>query len=228
LIRFSGYGCPAATPDRDLPSRIASNPSELVHLSCPPERAIQAICDALACSSVHATILAPVGSFFSPQQSGAIDSVIFSPATAWCDHVSAECTVSVATIGHTRCWLAAVRAVAQAVRTETDMDERLRSCQQLRTDPCATARIRDTATLGEYMRDIGYQDGTFPDVLVLEPRLVAPGVVCAWLATTDAASEVAIAEEIGAIVAPQLREAERFAVLRKAWLAARGGDATCA
>jgi hypothetical protein len=227
FIRFGGYGCPATNSDERLQSHEVNEPLGLRYLSSPPERAIQAICNALECSSAHATILAPVGSFFSPQRTGAIDSVMFAPAAAWCSNVSVDCTVSVATISHTRCWLVAVRAVAQTVRTEADMDERLRSCPQLRINPSNTAKIRDTATLGEYMRDIGYQDGRFPDVVVLEPRLAAPGVVCAWLAVTDAASAVAIAEEIGAIAAPQLKETDRFAALRSAWLAAHGGAAAC-
>src|SRR5438445_4980337 len=55
LIRFDGYGCPSATSDHDLQSQAAGIRSGLRHRACPPERAIQAICCALECSSVHAT-----------------------------------------------------------------------------------------------------------------------------------------------------------------------------
>jgi hypothetical protein len=176
---------------------------------------VRSFADMLGCHSGHATVLAPIGCYASPLQVGGIDAVVIAAerdddlgrVTDW--------TYSCASIGHTRCWMLNVAGVASCT-SEENFQRRLAAAGRFRSFPEWMA-IRDSATLSEFARDSGRADARFPDIVILEAKLCGHAdrpIVVAWLALTDAAVSVALAEKIGAAVEPELTVNERFARIK--------------
>lgn len=178
----------------------------------------------LGCRSGHATVLAPIGCYASPLRAGAIDAVVIAPERDddSCGH--ADWTCSYASIGHTRCWIVNVVATASCP-TDVDLQRRVVATDRLVRFPKWMA-IRDTATLSEYARDCGRMDARFPDIVVLDAKPAgceSKAVVIAWLAMTDVAVSVVLAERIGAAMEPDLSADERYRKIKANLGAGVGG-----
>lgn len=177
-------------------------------LPLPWEAAILAFEAAVPCTSGHATVLAPVGQFGSPASAGAIDSVILAQHQRHPVENRANWSLACATVSHTRCWIINLSADCHGLRNPLpDIGDG----SHLTILPEWMA-VRDTAALCEYARDCGWADARYPQVVALEftARATSSGAkVSAWLAVTDAASSVSLAERIGAISAPLLSSTER-------------------
>ncbi|MFE8150571.1 hypothetical protein RBA63_01530 [Brenneria goodwinii] len=223
ILNFGTKSCHLKVSDRHIVLQLDKPADEVpqtedVHiLYLPPSWriAFEFFQSTLACVSGHATILAPVGGYKSLLEIGAIDAVVLSPSKTF---DSSNWTFSFASIGHTRCWIINLIAQCPTILDERTMLNTLASSDRL-VIPAKWLGIRDTATLCEFARDMGWADASYPYVVVLNETFCRNNnnsQVNVWLAVTDAVVSMQLAEQIGAIVSPTLPQSQRFIQLNQA------------
>lgn len=178
----------------------------------PAEIAIEAFDSAIGAESGFATVLSPVGREGSCLAAGGIDAIVLG------ETVSARWVVQNASVSHTRCWFIGLHALCSGIATERDMRRLLEASPRLTFLP-EWMKVNDSASLCEYARDFGYDDGAFCDVVVLKAALSqmsGAAWVNAWLAVTEGAVPIAVAEAVGSVCAREVDPTERYVRLRAA------------
>ena len=194
----------------DVPDSFAARDRNVIRLSAPWDIAARAFAAATGSISGHLTILAPVGSYTSPLQTGCIDAVVLGQSV---HHGPADSrwTRSCASIGHSRCWLMNVAVFEAGISDGVHLQKTLMSDDRLFVPPTWKG-ISDTATLSEHARDCGRSNARFHQIVVLAADFfdhpVGPRIT-AWLAFTDAIVSAAVANSIGAAVAPEFSPEQR-------------------
>jgi hypothetical protein len=199
----------------DSPDNVLHSEPNAIRLPAPWDLAAQQFVAASGCTGGHFAVLAPVGGYASALAAGGIDAVVVEPTDRFGLNRPAW-TRSYASISHGRCWLLNVAGFGTSI-TDDDQLARTLTSTGCFVVPAKWKQIRDTATLCEHARDCGRSDGRFPEIVVMAADLLcrpAGPVIAGWLAFTDALVSVALAEAIGAVVAPERTEESRFQQLR--------------
>ncbi|WP_141638527.1 hypothetical protein [Halomonas sp. KM-1] len=201
--------------EKETGTHISYFSSSVLHiLPTPWELAINYFTQPFKYSHGHATVLSPVGSNYPPIGTGCVDSITIrqqediknhnlSPSDKW--------SVSLATVGHTRCWLANLM-VTILDQERKELLNHISNNYRLAKIPFEL-KINDTAALTEFARDCGWQDGNFTKIFILDLHVKETKSGCiatAWIAFTETLISLYLAELVGSIAEPQISPEARL------------------
>ncbi len=170
----------------------------------PPEIALSTF-TAIFGAEAAATVIAPVGRYASPVDTGMIDTVAVSDGSAG--------DLDIVTVGHSRCWVLLATLKPSHWHEPSEVNQALRRSEDLSVPP-PDVDFRDTAQLCEALLDQGWASGLFPLPVVMACR-PAGGNIKGWLAATEASTILALADTIGDRAAAPAQH--RPGALAEAW-----------